>query len=366
MKKLLLIAAMAATVGAASAQTDVTPKNYHFNSAEKLNVFSSYQNGANIAAGGWESLKLAEAFDEGLIVLSGNGIAEGGNNHAAAQDMEKAMQLVDLGGTVGKVFCYADFGCNVNEGLKAATGNNYNIYECGVGHPWVNLNFYLDPKNTPTTAQGYMHVKITYNVYSKSFTDGTILGSVYAVTDQNGVRPVQSDGNASTPFDHQKNFTEDPMSEEMTYDPAKWIEYEWDIDCPESDAEMTYAPMRLKMNLGGNWNGAGQCIFIKDITITHIADTEKDLTANSGVRSYKEVSYEMGKPATTAVANVAAEAEALKVSVNGNAVCFNQDATVYTIAGVKAATAAATENVTLAPGFYVAAAGQQTVKFAVK
>lgn len=365
MKKLLLIATMAATAAAASAQTDVTPKNYHFNSAEALPVFSNFFHGANIEAGGWTTQNMADEWNNGLIVISGNAINEGGANHASGKAVAEAIQLVDLGGTVGKVFCFAGYGSNVNEGLKEITGVDYGIKECTAGHPWFNLNFYLDPKNTPKKSSGIMHVKITYNVYSPEFTRAVSLGSVYAVTDQNGVRPEQADGNGSTPFDHQKNFTEDPMTEDMAYDPTKWIEYEWDVDCPEDDADsdLCFAPLRLKANFGGNWGGTGQCIFIKDITVTHLPDVA-EARQGAGERSYTEVSYEMGTPATTGVANVANAANDLKVSVNGNTVSLSEAADIYTIAGVKVATAC--ESTVLANGFYVAVAGRNAVKFAVK
>lgn len=356
---------MAATMGVASAQTDVTPKAYHFNEAQSLPVLTDlFYGAANPDANFWYANNLAEKWNDGLITIGGNGFHAG--NKAAAENIAKTVSLVDLGGTVGKVFCFAHYQSNAKEGLKAATGYDYDIPELAAGCPWFHFNFYLDP-TTPTKSAGYLHVKVTYNVYSPAFEGRNTVTKLYASTDQNGVRPIQADANASTPLDYQKCFAENPDTEEMEYDPTAWIEYEWDVDVPDPDTEggINFAPLRLKAEYGPGWSN-GTCLFIKDITITHIPDAEKDLTGNIGDRSYKLVRYEMGEPGTTGVANVAAESEALKVSVNGNSVNFSEAATVYTIAGVKVADAAAIESIELANGFYVAVAGEKAVKFAVK
>lgn len=364
MKKLLLLGTVACALGAQAAEVDITPSNYHFNTAAKLpkatTLPTDWTAGANPPAGVWSSHNLASQWDNGLLFLHGDKAM----NAEQFQAISDNFALVDFGGTVGKCLTFASTGCVVNDKLKELTGYDYNIPVMADAYNWMGFSLYLDPNNTPTVESGILHAKITYNVFAAN-SDQTAVNKVYVSTDQNGVRP---DGNAanSAGWPALGCWTEDPETEELAYDPTKWKVFEFDFDAPAAAEDGTvYLPVRIKFELPGS--GGKHCFMIKDITVTHLEGVSGPREGfGPADRVVSDVTYTMGQPSEASVGNVAADDQAVVVDVNGDVATFSADAQVYTVAGVKAASAKAAQGVSLAPGLYVAVAGNQAVKFAVK
>lgn len=350
----LIAALLTLAAGSAAAQeaTDVTPANYHFNTAAALPVSAQLTTGANLAANNWANV--SAEWNDGLLVLAGGQYANTASPYnTAAKEMQQKIQLVNLGGTVGKVMCFATKDCDINDVLTAASGDNqyaYNIPVMENAHQWGNFNFYLSP-STPAKAAGNLRVTITYNVYEPTGTAaGNFVNKVYLTSNQNNAQPA-ADATPNTPFAFSDCRTDG------AYDPTKWIEYQFD----------TYAiagadsPMRIKME----FTGAGHkgCLFIKDITVQHLPGAN-DAVAG-GVRNYNAVQYAIGNPKETTSVDNAVAAQSLSVSVNGSAVTVSHAARVYSVSGTKVASLQAGQSQQLAPGLYVATSAAGSVKFAI-
>lgn len=261
---------------------------------------------------------------------------------------------------------------DINAVLKAATGYDYNITaKCTGGFNWGNLNFFTDPKNTPTKKNGgFIRTTITYQVVAP-VVDGTVsaanaMNNVQFKTNENGMTAY-----STTPWNAPQNFGYDEDEEEDVYDPSCWIEYSMDGLCPDTETDdngapvgNNYFPMRATLNYPGDIAG-NIAFFIKDITFTHVTEGEPEYAAGSvgGEARIVKKTYKMGEPAGI---KSALTDKNITFSVNGKTVTFSADAQIYTLAGVKAADAVASKSVTLASGIYVARVGDKAVKFIVK
>ncbi|MCM1067809.1 MAG: hypothetical protein NC418_09590 [Muribaculaceae bacterium] len=362
MKKFLLLASAAVlgTSAMMAEEIDITPKAYHFNTATQLPLSTWTFHGANIAAPCFATADAGNLYNDGLLVVGGGQY----NNEAQPYfaNATAGMQLVDLGGEVGQVFAWVHEGGaeKVKAALKAATGYDYAIDKEITGAiNWGNMNFFTDPKNTPTRDKGMIRVRITYNVFAPAYSANNIINKVYSVTDQGGVRPAQQDAEANTPFQLGDCFVEDPMTEEMAWDATKWCVYEWDTDCAEPAGETVYDPLRLKFEFAAQ---PGCALFIKDIELMLIEGQEAPRQGN-GERLRSFVTLNPGEPNAAGIESAVVDNDAFTVSVNGSTVTFSAPAEVFTMTGAKVA--AGTE-LDLAAGLYVARVGAKAVKFIVK
>ena len=365
MKKLLLFAsaALVGSVTMVAEEIDITPKNYHFNQATALPIYNHGVHGANIQGVTttnditppiFANLKAEEQWDNGLLVIGGGQFHNHDNGYY--NNMVKGLQLVDLGGEVGQVLVWVGQGFDLKGTLKAATGYDYDITaECGGGLNWGNLNFFTDPKNTPTAKEGFIRTTITYQVIAPVnggvVSDAAAMNNVQFKTDQNGTKASGGAWAAKDNFGYDENLEED------VYDPSIWVEYSIEGECPDSEESTDFFPMRATLNFPGSI-ASGIAFIIKDITFTQVTEGTP-----STEQKTKKVTYTMGE--VSGVKNITAD-KTFTFSVNGNAVTFSADAEIYTIAGVKVAAAAATQSVSLGTGMYIARSGDKAVKFVVK
>lgn len=381
MKKILLLASVAlVSCGAMMAEEiDITPKNYHFNDAVTLPIFNHGVHGANIqgitstndiTAPIWENIKGDEQYNNGLLVIGGGQYWN--HDNGFYYNVVNGLQLVDLGGEVGQVLAWVGADMDINAVLKAATGEDYNITaKCTGGFNWGNLNFFTDPKNTPTKKNGgFIRTTITYQVVSP-VVDGTVSGAnamnnVQFKTNENGMT-----GYSTTPWNAPQNFGYDEDEEEDVYDPSCWIEYSMDGLCPDTETDEAgapvgnnYFPMRAVLNYPGDISG-NIAFFIKDITFTHVTEGEPEYAAGSvgGEAGIVKKTYKMGAPA--GVNKINADSK-LTLSVNGKVVTFGAKAEVYNLAGAKVAVADAAQGISLPAGVYVARSGEKAMKFVVR
>lgn len=312
MKKLLLFGAAAlATLGAMAQEgTDITPKNYHFNTATDLPFLKTwYHNGANFDAkldgGIWQHYtQLAEGYNDGLIVIASGGQAQANFNNYA-----NGVQFIDLGGEVGQVLAFVGSKPNptteqtVKELLKEyylpnVDWDNVTTPEGGVAG--YTFNIFSDPNNTPTRANGFIRVKLTMNVFTADYDAGqAAFTSVYPVDNQgNNNIFLSTTGKGSSvtinpekvtnlyaihPDNHvlyeQREYegqvVNRPVSNKYdggyTWDPSKWVEYEFDINCLEPDEDGLIAtPVRIKMQSSASDATRAMAYFFKDISFTQM------------------------------------------------------------------------------------------------
>lgn len=367
MKKVVLLAAMALIgTGALLAQEDITPAAYKFYQADELvPIYPHGIHGANLQginstgdlpgnASTWTVLEADKYWKDGLLIIGGGQYW----NHEAGHfgNVCAGLQLVDLGGEIGKCFTFNDANSNVVEALKAATGYDYEITaKTGGTFTWGNLNFFMDPKNTPYTKANKIEVKITYNVYANNYGNGdNAVNTVQPKTMENGMRPSDSANAAWTAGD---NWVEDPDTEEFVWDPTRWCEYTFITDAPDgSDEGKTYLPMRIAINYPGGI--AGKTIFIREIRFTAISPDA--IVTNSATKNF--ITLHPGKP-SSGVKGIESADNNFTFSVNGNTISFSAAAEVFNMAGAKVAQG---KEVTLAKGLYVARVGGKAAKVLVK
>lgn len=363
MKKILLLAgaALLGTSAMVAEDIDITPKAYRFNNCTELPIHPDMTfKGANHEIGTWAKIEGEKHWKDGLITFVNN------NPGAGATDMLiKGLQLVDLGGEVGKVLCYANTGSDVNAALKAITGYDYNIVLPEKGGPFFKLNFFMDPKQTPTKDAGNIKVKMTYHVYcptdvEPAIATKTFIHNSYFVTDQGGT-PDGTTENANTTSEVKMNdcwvYNEDEETD--TYDPTLWHTMEWVSFCPANDGDTSFAPLYVKTAFS-NFMTKG-VIFIKEITFSQTTDA-----TTPGQRKREEIHLSMGEPGAAGIKGVVADDADFTYSINGNEATFSADAEIFAISGAKVANAAAAQSVSLAKGLYVARVGAKAVKFVVK
>lgn len=367
MKKVLLLAAVA-LMGSTNlmAQEDVTPAAYKFFQANELcPIYPKGVHGANLqqvwdetgkaislpAGQQWTILEGDKYFSDGLLIIGGGQFGNPANQHY--ENFKAGLQLVDLGGEIGKCFTFNGVTSNVVEALKAATGNDYDITAKGSAGNWGNMNFFMDPRNTPFTKLNKIEVKITYNVYANAYSNSAnAINNIQPKTIENGMRPSDS---ALAPWTAADNWIEDPDTEEFVWDPSRWCEYTFVTDAPDgSEESKSYLPMRMALNFPGSLNN--MTIFIREIKFTAVS-AETPVTINA---TKEFITLRPGMPAGVKGIEVADD---FTFSVNGNTVSFSADAEVFNMAGAKVAQG---REVSLAKGLYIARTGAKAVKVLVK
>ncbi len=359
MKKifLLVVATASMMVGGVSAQTDITPSRYKFSNQE-IGVYTiDYVNpGANPV----NALPaVVEGFNNGFVMLAGAPPVYTGIDSDAARTVQSGLNIVDLGGTVGKVLCWKGADCTYDKGI--AMNSDFTDIR------WFNLNFYTDPKTTPYAAQfgegdaaiekAKIRVRMVFS-YTQNVLNTNTLFKMYASTYSNDVVPKgDADGAGNHTNFRSSDFClldeeGDPVvdkDENMIYDPTRWMVYEFDTWA----AAETGVPTRLKMEMQVDELKTG-VLFIKELSFT------TNITGEPVKREYVTFTPDSGS-------NIMSQMLDENVySLEGNTVTFVEDAAIYAISGAKIADAKANDPVALNKGFYVAQVGQRTVKIAVK
>lgn len=348
--KILLLSFFVTVCGlSVSAQTDITPSRYVFaNQPVGQYKFEAVNAGANPPAG-WAVP--VENFNNGYIVVAGGPPVFTALDAAQPAAIQEGINIVDLGGNVGKVFCMRG---------KTSTYPVGTAMGAGYAGAWYNLNFYFDKSVTPVneTVRVRLVFSISENVISAT---GSALGKFYTSNWQNNVSPVTAEIPSIFPSDFFQATDEDgdPMPNddgEAYYDPTKWEIYEFDTKVPE----ITGNPNRLKIEIGGT--AGNMTLFIKEMTFT------KNPVGEPIVRQLLTLAPDVNT-AVKAVKN-----EQLQISVTGNNVqVFNvntgTEVNVYTVAGQLAKSFVSTSNnesFNLDNGFYIVKAGNRTSKISVR
>ena len=280
MKKTLLLGAGLLTGLTMMAQggTDITPANYHFNTAKEIPYYNVFLDNVNIKAGStnvFGEMGFAEFYQDGLWVLT-----SAGQNDVQQDAFRAAWQLVNMGGEVGQVAFFGGKSSGVKEALNevapdmSATWDALKLDEEATAG-W-QLHLMMNPDNCPTASQGYIHAKIVYNVYSKDCLAGNkVWQNIGISTNANSLMGWEQSASFNFTEDACIKRYEDDNEPELDpegnaiWDPTKWVVYEFDFTIPDADdTGQVYIPTRLRMNaMNANaWNNYG--VFIQDISFS--------------------------------------------------------------------------------------------------
>lgn len=359
-----------------SEMRDITPSAYNFATATEIpNIISAETYGTgewNLSAGIWQKIK--DNYNNGLIVLNGSG-------RGSYEQQKAAMQIVDLGGTCGKVFAYNKCDGDVNTDL-AALGITADIPQAAWAYD--HLCWYSDPEKTEENTPVRVSMEINIHSSSKRITSDAAKGvfKAYINTDQIGVTPTQDDatvaenkvvtlGEFTKRWD--ETFKEGSVAESeleetaendeglAEWNPERWLTYEFDCYLPEGDdAVASYGPLFIKMELKGDM--CGSTLFMRNLKFYHITDADKNFD-NPRTRVWKY--YTVGG-STEGINTVNASDKELQVSVNGNEITTNEGASIFTASGAKVANVAAAQTVSLGKGLYIVNANGKSAKVVVK
>lgn len=348
-KKLLLSIFVVLFSFSLSAQTDITPAKYKFaEQAVGTYLFQAVNAGANPAAS-WAVP--VDNFNNGYFVVAGGPPVFTALNAAQPAAIQQGINIVDLGGNVGKVFCMRG---------KTSTYPVGTAMGAGYAGAWYNLNFYMDKTTTPILET--VRVRLVFSIAENAISaTGSALSKFYTSNWQNNPSPALADVPTTFPSDffQATDVDGDPMPNddgEAYYDPTKWMVYEFDTSIPE----LTGNPNRLKMEITAS--AGNMTLFIKEMTFT------KNPVGEPIVRQLLTLAPNVST-AVKAVKN-----EKLQISANGNSVqvynvAAGTEINVFSVAGQLTKSIVSksdNESFSLNNGFYIVKAGNATAKISVR
>ena len=268
MKKTLLLSAALLSGVCAFAQEDITPANYKFATATDIPWLPGHWGDPNIinpTENVWEAANFAQYYNNGLWID-----ASAGQNEQQQIDFKDAWTLIDLGGEVGQVACFAGNASGIVDYLN----KNYPEMAESWGKIKVDQNnsmgFNLHLCLNPTfPGPGYIHYKFVYNVFSN--VDG-INNNV--ITNIGGTGNTNSTPGTWTPAanlsakDCIKTYEDGEPDLDRDgnpiWDPTKWRVVEFDQVCSEGGWP---ARFRFQAQGGGAWNN--YAVFFKELSVTY-------------------------------------------------------------------------------------------------
>ena len=396
MKKILLLAAAAMVAASASAEVfpkaaevdgeDLTPAGYKFNTYDKEFIgFTNVVGGAkpwNMDANWYRDHFVAEdkTIGDGFINVIGG---QYNGNEANNAKLNSATKIIDMGGTCGKVLALNFAGSKFPEAYKGITGNELEIGEA-TAYPVIMWHFdhtkLLNYLGTQKDGAAYMplRIRVELNLFCNEPQAVGEYWKAYMNDDQNNVRPADmADNDAADILVNPAEFAwrwcekdeESPDDDSVwngndtetpEWNPTRWLVYEWDINVSgfETEDEVFKSNLKLKNEVPGG-NLGSWSVLIRNIQLYVPENENRDYIYKARPRTWNY--YTVGAPAS--VESVTVDADALTYTANGGEVTFSAPAKVYNMAGAMVAEGT---TVSLAHGVYVAQAGAQTVKIAVK
>lgn len=277
MKKAILLSAALVGSMAVFAQgegTDITPANYKIqNPGVKLPLAenSNFLTNINIAAANiWTAIEGDKYWNNGLVLI-GSG---GGMTEPQWQDFMNSWNYIDFGGEIGRTACFITSECDIQAVLndlapnRSEEWNNLNIITNQYGGGAVN--FFMDPKNSPTT--GYVRVKFVFNIYNNTMSGDKFIQSFGMRGNQNNNQSEWGGVKYTQDLMPGTEINNDVCMDDNTgeWDPTKWVELYYDITVTGSDDDGTsYIPPRIKMFFQGSQATKQSAMFFKEISFTH-------------------------------------------------------------------------------------------------
>lgn len=320
MKKTVLFCLAMAGIAVANAQTDITPANYKFDTSEGIFWDDTYHADVNIVGGSsdvWGAMDADKYWKGGLWVLT-----SAGQNEGQQAAFRNGWSIVDMGGNVGKVACFAGKASGLKDQLMAQAPDMAENWEAVAVDEEATagwqLHIWMDPATCPSASEGYIHVKMVYNVYSSTALAGNKLFQNMAIsTNQNGLNGVLADGTRPNVWAESqpvlnnvlengciKRYEDDgepelDENEQAIWDPTIWKVLEFDFAIADADDAGLYTPGRLRINaMNGNvWNNYG--FLLKELSFTQM---EGYPTATNF--SYSEISLSPFGPSSVGVESI--------------------------------------------------------------
>lgn len=349
--KTLLLAIVAILFGTvAYAQVDITPARYLFADQPAGQYKADAVNaGANPPAG-WTTP--VDNFNNGYFVLAGGPAVFTSPDAVQPAAIQQGINIVDLGGDVGKVLVMRGKTSKHNVGTPMGEG---------YAGAWFNLNFYMDKNITPIAEN--IRVRLVFSIAENTISQtGSALSKFYTSNTQNNTSPAVA--NAPTPFPSAAFQATDELGDplvnddgEAYYDPTKWMVYEFDASIPEASGN----PARLKIEITAA--AGNMTLFIKELKFI------KNATGDPIVRQMLTL-----HPALTSIKSPNAKNENLNVVINHHLVkLLGVDAgskvTVCNTLGQISknfTTTSLDESFELNPGFYIIKAENKTSKIIIQ
>lgn len=263
MKQILLGIAITLMGGVnlyAQSSKDITPAKYKYSTRPVgQEAISGFITTANPKAADINNL-IQTKYDDGLFFVCGGQMG----NIANQKRLLEGTSIVDMGGEVGKVLCINGANSDFNDIYNV----NYSKNNKGNITGWVNLNWTTDPATEHTTngsaTAPNIHVKIVMNVYA---------GSTNQFKDLNIFDYVKTLGKADgKEHSTQPAVIPNEFYTEGSYDITKWMTYEFDTYCNNSEDSN---PLRLSLNISNKGAINNTTIFIKEISFTKIDPANK-------------------------------------------------------------------------------------------
>lgn len=282
---------------------DITPSDYHFNNAEKINWYDQMLTLPNInkeSTNVYGDMGFDDYFDNGLWVN-----ASAGQNEKQQTAFRNGWSLVDFGGKVGQVAMFSGKAAGLKEKLiEEAPALKDNWEKIAIDEEATNgfqLRLYMDPDNGPKPSEGYVHGKIVYNVYAK---DASASNNVFLNLGMSSNFPAKASDDdyafgyiesSKAGLDFSETCCYGEVSGVNSWMPEKWQVLEFDFIIPEASDKGVYAPLALRINptASSAWNN--YAIMIQDITFTGIEGSYTGTTPN-----FKQSTVEI-KPGFTLV-----------------------------------------------------------------
>ena len=381
MKRLLLLTT--AAVAATSMWAEQVIYEYDYNNWKTYNVeydtivpanYPQWHNNyaKNNSLTGYLNYEKNWDEDYGLMVL-GHGTSS--NISTIKSSWPNGTQIVNLGGTVGKVLCISAANSDIVDALQTYDNSKFaalddNWISTGATFHWVYVHWYVDSLTyTSSGASGsdygnvsnIVRVDILLNLYESDYANrsnaSSRIGSFYGVN-ANGV--IFPSGTSNDAVNATEFWTD--SSDEETWSPDIWMKYTF-------YTWSNYIPFSVCMFLNNGGASPTWTLFIKSITFTQLENTDDVPDSFASTKTmYTDGSYYI-EPITedypTGIAQAVAE-EAPAYKVTGQDVTFGEYAMIYSASGALVGYAQAGETKTLPKGFYIARVGGQGVKFAVK
>jgi hypothetical protein len=364
-RALLFTAILAGSMALVNATNDITPTRYIFAEQPvgqyKIDATNA---GANPPAG-WTTP--IDNYDNGYLVFAGGPAVFTGLDAPQPAAIQEGLNIVDMGGDVGKVLVLRGKSSAYNVG--APMGDGY-------AGAWFNMNFYADKATTPTIRQfidaGYsteeatnkakVRIRMVFSIAENDINiTGSLLGKFYTSNSQNNTSPT--DFNTHSPFPSDAFQTTDEYGDpipnddgEAYYDPTKWMLYEFDFTVPE----VTGLPTRLKIEITpAVGNGT---LLIKEIKFT------KEPEGEPVTRQMLTLT-----PEITGLNFVRSITSELHIGLQGNTIQLlnvteGKQVTVYNSTGqqlLEFTTTSASESFELEKGFYIIRSGNKSTKVSI-
>ncbi|WP_439183331.1 T9SS type A sorting domain-containing protein [Carboxylicivirga taeanensis] len=358
-----------------SAQTDITPSRYKFNTLPTGPYSLDKQVSGSNPTPSDQDVK--DHWNNGFIVIGNPNMATSltFDGTGPGDILNSYFQVIDMGGEVGKVLLMKGSESTFPYGQAGKPG-----FSLG----WWSMMLFTDINSTPAVAdflpdgisgseatqeqlaeaeaQATVRMRVVFHIHQNAISTSSKLFDILGYTYTNNAKKDGANLDATREFKSgdftDVVFNEETEEEEITYNADKWIACEYDFSAPE----VAGTPLRFNLRMGGN--AQSTALLIKEITFT--------ANPTGAPVEFEELTLTSNPVATS----IEPELEATKLQWHSTAgqlhlknVTVNTALEVYSMTGQLMVAQNATQpevSLALAKGIYIVRSGNQTTKVAVQ